>query len=305
MKCKFCSSTNLKNNIFSKDYNRKISEITFSYTRCMFCCSVFLNDIPENLTHYYSNGYGLYEANEQTIKVHRLYEEEKIALLSKYIKKGAVLEIGAAAGMFLKLASSRGYEMSGLELDEDCVKRLIDEGYEVRKTNNPADDIRAFNKKFNAIVAWHVIEHLPEAVDLLSKLKENLKQDGIVIFSLPNPEALSFRFFKKYWEHLDAPRHISLISKKALVSLMEKNGFSSLESHADDAISKDIDRSGWYTSYHNLLNDNGSMYKQWPLPIIKIIGKCLKYTVPISLWIGKNLKKEASYTIVFRALPSK
>lgn len=99
----------------------------------------------------------------------------------------SVLEIGYGNGGGLGYLSSRGYCVSGIEMQEELVMRARANGYDVYHDVNEIDPER----KFDLIVMIDVLEHIPqeEIPDFLSRLRTLLNSDGKILARFPNGDS--------------------------------------------------------------------------------------------------------------------
>ena len=98
-----------------------------------------------------------------------------------------VLEIGFGNGAFLGYARQRGWEVVGLELQEELVALAQEHGFEAyRSDGQEALDAQ----EFDAIVAFDVLEHIPadEAVEFLDSLRARLSPGGAIVLRYPNAD---------------------------------------------------------------------------------------------------------------------
>jgi SAM-dependent methyltransferase len=106
-----------------------------------------------------------------------------------------VLEIGFGNGSFLAYGSKRGWKMYGTEVNMELVERAKQKGYQAFLTPN----LVSFpNKHFNLVVAFDVLEHLPEneLFDFLLEIKRVLQDNGIFIARFPNGDSPFARFLQ-------------------------------------------------------------------------------------------------------------
>jgi hypothetical protein len=75
---------------------------------------------------------------------------------------------------------------------------------------------------------FHVIEHLPDPVDVLRKLREVLVEGGIVIGQTPNVASWDARLFGRYWTQWHVPRHLVLYTPETLRAHAEAAGYEVL-----------------------------------------------------------------------------
>lgn len=130
-----------------------------------------------------------------------------------YPKGSRLLDFGSGKGVFLNLAQKAGFRCTGVETAEaraDFAEKKY--GLEIIRTMYTSGPVS--NEAYDVITLFHVLEHLPEPKELLRNLiKDNLKQNGMLIMEVPNLSSLQSGIAKDKWMHLDIPRHLSHFSK--------------------------------------------------------------------------------------------
>jgi 2-polyprenyl-3-methyl-5-hydroxy-6-metoxy-1,4-benzoquinol methylase len=117
------------------------------------------------------------------------------ALVRRYAPPGGkLLEMGCGLGDLLGL----------LQDDFQCVGiDLIDYAIEQTKQNAPraeayvmsADNLNSFAAgTFSAVIALHLVEHLPNPQDVIRQVSTLLKPGGIFLFATPHPDYALRRF---------------------------------------------------------------------------------------------------------------
>lgn len=235
----------------TKDRNRAISNEQFSYYSCPDCSLIFLSPIPKNLGDYYSEQYYLLPTSLRELAQSAEAERYKIDLVKQFATQGRLLEIGPATGAFAYLAKEAGFEVETIEMNERCCKFIRE------VINIPAiqsDDIVSSLKQtqpIDVIALWQVIEHLPDPWTALDAIAQHLQPGGFLILAAPNPAALQFRLLKKFWTHVDAPRHLELIPTQLLTEFMKKRGLKTVLTTTQDKGSLGWNRFGWAYSLAN------------------------------------------------------
>jgi hypothetical protein len=92
---------------------------------------------------------------------------------------------------------------------------------------------------------WHVLEHLPDPAEMLLAVAERLQPGGVLAIGVPNPGSLQFRLLRTRWAHLDAPRHLCLMPKDALVTHLQRLDMRLLESTTGDPFGQICSLHGW------------------------------------------------------------
>lgn len=133
-----------------------------------------------------------------------------------------VLDIGSASGVSLLEIKRLGAEAYGVEPDPNAqgiAKKLKLKVYKGFITDNPFPEI-----KFDYITASQVIEHDPDPKSFLLAAKSKLKENGLIILSFPNFDALYRKIFGKRWLHYHVPYHINFFTSESLTKLAAFTG---------------------------------------------------------------------------------
>lgn len=95
-----------------------------------------------------------------------------------------VLEIGCSVGYFLSAISPYVSHVCGTEWDGRARKYIQDCAQEanIEVACNPED----FNRRYDKIFMFHVLEHIEEPAAFLQGLKEQLKPGGAIYIEVPN-----------------------------------------------------------------------------------------------------------------------
>ena len=112
-------------------------------------------------------------------------------------KTGTALDVGCASGNFLRLLSQKGWDVKGIELDQDMFENVKKQGFEVSNvpleyyepsTNLPAGPALPAGRQagFQLITLFDVIEHLPYLNNDLEKLSGLLDSKGSIVLVTPN-----------------------------------------------------------------------------------------------------------------------
>lgn len=229
------------------DFNLRLSHESFKYYICKSCGVIFLHPIPENMSRFYPDYYPAYDLPTINGLAQKAEQEKyKLDLLLTYTSHGKLLEIGPAYGVFAFLAKRAGFHVDTMEMDERCCKFLSDVvGVSVI---NSTDICSRLNEAtlYDVIALWHVIEHLPDPLAVIKAASEKLNPDGILIIATPNPKSLQFKIFHRFWAHLDAPRHLTLIPPAVLTKVAESQGLETALVTTRDEGSVNFSRYNWW-----------------------------------------------------------
>ena len=288
--CPICKQ---KSSLFlsTKDYNRRITPLSFNYYRCSSCGLIFLFPIPADIDIYYpQNYYSLPGSIKQLVEAAKS-ERYKIDMIKKYISHGRLLEIGPAFGSFVYLAKEAGFETDAIEMNTDCCTFIRDTiGVRTINSNNPVEALKEVGN-YDVIALWHVIEHLPDPWSVLDIISKKLHPGGVLVIAAPNPAALQFRLLSRYWPHVDAPRHVMLFPLELIRSHLISCGLTPFFSTTNDRGGLGWNAFGWQ---YALSNPFTNRYVKFAM---RQLGTVITWAfIP---WERKELQG-AAYTLIAR-----
>ena len=83
----------------------------------------------------------------------------------------------------------------------------------------------------DAVVCWHVLEHLEEPGAALERIAGWLPRSGTLMLGVPNLASLQARIAGGRWLHLDVPRHRHHFTPAGIRQLLAAHGFAVIRSH--------------------------------------------------------------------------
>ena len=275
----------------SKDYNRHITQETFDHYCCPQCKLIFIAPIPANLADYYPETYHFSPKSPEDLETGSEPERYKIKIIQRFSARGRLLEIGPSHGSFTYLAKKAGYEVEAIEMNARCCQFLNEVvGVNAIHSNDPIEALR-HAEPYDVIALWHVIEHLSNPWPTLDAICASLKSGGILVLATPSPDVFQFHLMGRYWPHLDAPRHLTLIPMKLLAEKLETLGMKIELITTTDQGSIGWNVFGWKYYFANL----SSQY--YIKRVLRLFGQLVSLLFnPIEKVEGKG----SAYTMVFR-----
>jgi SAM-dependent methyltransferase len=98
------------------------------------------------------------------------------------------------------------------------------------------------DRTFDAITAWHALEHLPDPVAWVRHAAQHLAPGGYLLVACPNSASWGFRVFGPHWFPLDVPRHLCHFTTTQLTGLLTGAGLK-VESVRQQPMSQTIRQS--------------------------------------------------------------
>ena len=142
---------------------------------------------------------------------------------------GALLDIGCGNGRFLMLAQEMGWNAEGIDFDSKAVETALERGLVVRQGG--IEILSKEQEKYDVITLSHVIEHVPDPLNLLRSIYRLLKPGGSLWLETPNLASLGHQRFRENWRDLDPPRHLILFTPDSLRLALEQAGFKVIKQY--------------------------------------------------------------------------
>ena len=167
-------------------------------------------------------------------------------------KSKKLLDIGCAKGGFMLFFSKKGFDVRGIEPDENNA-RIVNRLFKKEVCINGLVEKVKIREKFDVIYLCHVFEHLIRPDLFLKKIKNSLNKGGVIFLEVPNCEN------KKILRNsLNCHPHIYSFTLNSMRKLFERSGYKILKLGAYSEIHKN------YIMMFLLMLLGANNYKQVP-----------------------------------------
>jgi SAM-dependent methyltransferase len=118
---------------------------------------------------------------------------------------------------------SRGWKVRGTERSPSAAQQARDV-FHLDVSAVDVEDLAA-GARYDAVILWHVAEHLHEPGATVRAIARLLRPGGVLLIAVPNFGSPEARIGRAGWFHLDVPRHLVHFTPSTLTAILEAAGF--------------------------------------------------------------------------------
>ena len=231
--CSLCHGKEASHCFSAFDFDRSVEQ--FELVKCRACGLAITQPVPDisSMNSYYPGAYygsgkkkfssviELLTVLGNKLRARKILKE--IALARSDDGASKVLDIGCGRANLLRSLKDAGCECYGIERT-----RYSDDSH--------SDEIEIFKGSiaervysdgfFDAVIIWHVLEHLHDPIETLDDVARITKKGGLIGIAVPNFSSFQSSLFKADWFHLDLPRHLYHFGTENLSRVLEQRGYA-------------------------------------------------------------------------------
>lgn len=224
--CILCSST---------ERTEMFREEPFAVVKCSGCGLVYVTPRlkPEVLPEVYDAEYwrsdspkerGYADYRRQASLYLKTFRK-RFSLVDRFVEgKGRALDVGCAAGFFLKVLQDHGWEVAGVELSPEIARHARESfGFDQIHVGELATAPYA-PESFDLITMWDVVEHVPEPEPFLAHAVRLLKPDGCLILETQNVDSGFAKRLGPKWHHYKHLEHLYHFNPATIKLLLARVG---------------------------------------------------------------------------------
>lgn len=207
----------------------------FTAVRCVKCGTVRLQPRPsaEEMNRHYAPGtYARAEGETETSELDRrltdFFERQAERATKAHGRErgpGRLLDVGCGDGRFMAAMQKRGWTAEGIET-EPVSANLARRRTSATVHETPLEQTSYSAASYDMVSLLHVLEHVPDPRDTLTRAFALLKPGGTLLLALPNVWCAESALFGTSWYPLDLPRHYWGFTPQGLSRLVEECGFT-------------------------------------------------------------------------------
>jgi 2-polyprenyl-3-methyl-5-hydroxy-6-metoxy-1,4-benzoquinol methylase len=224
--CLFCGTS---------DEELRFRDGPFRVVRCRRCGLTYVTPrLPKERLHqmyqeeYWSSGrakdFGYTQYLAEAPLYLRTYRLRSKLIAAHRPQPGRVLDVGCAAGFFLRVMADLGWSTTGLEIsDKMC---------EYARGTLALPDVRRGDllsvpvepASFDVVTLWDVIEHLEDPPTHLRAARAALRDDGLLVIETQNVASGFARLMGRRWQHFKHEEHLYHFDPATLERLLRDAG---------------------------------------------------------------------------------
>jgi 2-polyprenyl-3-methyl-5-hydroxy-6-metoxy-1,4-benzoquinol methylase len=222
--CPICGGENLRSR---EERLRDTDEI--GVLECASCSHVFLDTFSHINDAYFARGVFMKEKPfvttiEDRLRHYARETEERASRVAPLVVNKRILDFGCGAGGVIERLSAVARSIEGVEPTEVFRQWLSDRGAIVHP------NIESAKGPYDAILLFHVLEHVPDPVETLALLSKKLSPHGRLYVEVPNVNDALLTIYK-----VDAARkflffsdHLHYFSRRSLGEAIQRAGLSKI-----------------------------------------------------------------------------
>lgn len=222
---------------------------SFEYFHCIRCGSLSIVEIPENLGWYYKQDYysfnGLRDSNSASSIFRsrmrkrrirgRLGSSNLMDRIAHHLRpvhfhwmfqgsmdlNSRILDVGCGSGKLLHEMSHYGFsDLTGID-------PFLPKEIELFKGNpkllrKKMEDLHSSH--YDIVMLHHAFEHMEQPEVALTEVCRLLSPNGKVLIRVPVSDSYAFRKYGRFWNQIDAPRHLFVPSVSGMYALAKSAG---------------------------------------------------------------------------------
>jgi SAM-dependent methyltransferase len=226
LRCPACASPEVAASFTIPDHEYQLDHRT-DYVCCRSCGTLYQAQMPgvSELARFYPAKYHSFGTGGT---IARLKHRVRLARLSAFLHspQPVVLDYGCGDGTFITQAAAArsgiafwGYEIAARK------ERSVTMGGRVTIIKGSFADLLEELPPCDLITMNHVIEHIPDPLEVFVELRHRLKDSGTLEGQTPAADSLERRVFGNAWSGFHAPRHTVIFSRAGLTAFMQRARF--------------------------------------------------------------------------------
>lgn len=227
----------------------------FSIVECRTCGLMRTEPrpTPEAMGAYYPDDYAPYGAIQSppTAMISQSRLRRALGFGTQQVPAvppGRMLELGCASGNYMERMRAAGWQVDGIEFSSSAASVARQRGFHV--VEGAVENAPEPSSRYDVIVAWMVLEHLHQPLEVLKRLRTWIEPDGYLVFSVPDTGAIERRVFGGAYYALHLPNHLYHYSRRTITKVLRASGWEPV-------------RFFWQPNPNNLIRSMEYKFEDW------------------------------------------
>lgn len=179
-----------------------------------------------NLDYKQNKSYGYELTDKKKMSARERNVKERFSLLKKtgIFPPADILEVGSHEGLFLKTAKENGYGVLGIEPNAHAAKYALANGIKTIEGYFEESFGQVADRRVDVVALFHVLEHIPDYENCLSKIKSVLKPGGLLVLEVPNSKSYRAKKYGNDWMYF-YEEHLHDFSPERIKKELNQIGF--------------------------------------------------------------------------------
>lgn len=240
-KCPACNSNNFYV-LFKKD--------TFNFQNCAKCNTLFVSPRPNNkqLAWWYTNSEQAKHANTILELTQDKRKELYNIRVDNFLKRTQniqfknILEFGCGNGITIEILKQRKQDLNitGIDLSPSAIESCQKKGISCELSDIATFSKNNDNVKFDAVISFEVLEHLPNPFNVIQSMYNVLNSQGILYMTMPNFLAYDFLELGEVYRNLVVPAHLNYFNPDSIEIMLKRAGFNQITIFSDGVLDTSI-----------------------------------------------------------------
>jgi len=204
--------------------------------------------------------------------------------------KRTILDVGYGNGFFLALARERGWVVTGIDTSPTN-KEMARKKFGLDLHVGSVEDLTTESKKYDAVTAWDVMEHLSAPHEMVQAFSRILVPGGMALIAVPNDH--SFLRDLSEWSYVMSGGHFRAGIEKCY--FLEHVGYFNINSLRDLFKKHDFSLRGHFFSSTDLEKYKFSFTEKMLARMILLCGRLLSRQNRLVAVFQKNVKGDGSH----------
>jgi len=208
------------------------TRISIDFHKCLKCRLIFnvnCKSLSYDRDYFISEYQGQYGKTyiddfDNIYRLSLLRLKEIYKMLDIKNKDLSILDIGSAAGFFLKAAKDTGIKKTGGIEISNFASDYCRKNFSIDVIESPFEKAE-INEKFDIITSWFFIEHLMEPLSSIKRIYKMLNDGGVFALSVPSYFGPMFFFDRDQWITTHPKDHRIDLSPHSAKKILKDIGF--------------------------------------------------------------------------------